>query len=377
MKNKIYRLVQFHTDTMSPSGNDLVSQYYQSIYEHPYYHKPSFAWELPLWAAELSFSLDKIKHDFKVLNEPVKLTADYVFGSVMNVNKKMFLELAMLNPNTTFMLGGYIESGFFFDCDNVVYVASIKESMKYLGLRYNKGVSWELFRGEQCIPRITMSEGCAHKCKFCTIPNAITQRYTWDIVTQAQALKPLRFNLVYLDDKTFGQSSNYRFLRDLYPIIKEFNPEFVGFVVQTTASAAVRINWQNLHVYAAEIGVESYNDDILKGLNKPTDTKTIDRAESVLKDLGIKYIPNIVIGFVDETIETYKITIKHLRQTDFLHVNLYNLAIYDDAELSRGVDSSSDGDSNELVSEKSYNTYYQNRLNNTVIKSIAKLLLNK
>lgn len=372
-----FTLVQFDTNIVSPIGNDVVSEYYEAIYKQEYFNKPSQFWELPLWAGELSYSLDKYNHDFKVLNQPCELSSSYIFGSVMDTNKHLFLELVKLNPNSTFVLGGYIESGFFFDYDNVVWSGSIKESMNYLNIPYQKGVSWKLFKGIDCIPRLTLSNGCVHKCKFCTVPNAVVQVYKSEVDKQIEALKPLKFNLIYLNDKTFGQSSNYRLLKELYPEIKKFNPDFKGFIVQTTASAAVRINWTDLHIYAAEIGVESYNDAILKGLNKPANCDMIDKAEQVLKANGIKYIVNIVVGFVGETIKTYKRTIDYIKRADLLHVNLYNLAVYDNTKLGDEIDHNNEADTNELISEKSYNTSKQNRLNNTVMKYIAKHLLTR
>lgn len=379
METSKWRLVQFHTDLISQKDNSYLSKYYESIWEQEYYHKPDAFWELPKWVAEVSYCLKKAgkSHDMQVFRSdtPIELNADNVFGSVLDSNKHLFRRLIESNPNVTFLLGGYINPAEL-EYDNVFWFESVEKCMNYIRIPYERGVDWSLFAGEKCIPRITLSYGCKHKCKFCTIPDEVIPVSHNEIYKQVLALRPLKFNLVYIDDKTFGQCKNYNQLRTIYYSIRSFNPDFVGFVVQTTSGMVRGINWGDLHVYAAEIGVETYNDSILKELRKPSSVTMVNEAERLLKDFGIKYIPNIVVGFQQETKETYSNTFCYLASANILYANLNNLAIYNNTDLADEIDFGV-GDQNEGKSYKSYNTDEKNKIDAYAIESMAQMLLVK
>ena len=96
-----------------------------------------------------------------------------------------------------------------------------------------------------------------------------------------------------------------------------------------------------------------------------------------LKGLNINIIPNLVVGFIQETKETYSNTYNWLLANfeNIYHLNIYNLAIYGDTELSKEVDSLSVNDTNELSIEKSYNSKSKNELNKTILNKIFNLYL--
>lgn len=372
-------LIQFHTDTISPQDDSVLTKYYNSIWEHEYYHKPDAFWELPKWAGELSHNLINAnkEHEFMVLTEPIELNADIIFGSVLNINLELFKKLVIINWNKTFILGGYVNKHELDVFDNVIWFDSIFDYCNKTGIQYSGGVNWDIFRDEWCIPRITMSYGCKHRCKFCTIPNEIVEVPKHDIYSQVLALMPLKFNLVYIDDKTFGQCDNYRSLIKLEKVIFEFNKQFKGFVVQTTAPMVAKIDWTTLPVYAVEVGVETYNNSILKELRKPSSEVLVNTAHGILEKAGVKYIPNIVVGFLQENEATYSKTLNYIIRTNMLHANIYNLAIYDDADIAEDVNIDNSNDSSELESDKSYNSFEKNELNKSVIETMAQILLIK
>ena len=375
-------LIQFHTDVISPITDSNMSKYHESIWKERYYHKPDAFWELPKWVGELSYVLhaNNVNHDFLVLRQPKKLRQGIktVFGSVLESNKLLYYQLILKNPKTKFVLGGYINGfEFFHMLNNVVWVESIRDACMYMQIEYKYGTRWELFKDEWCIPRITMSYGCKHRCKFCTIDNEVIPVSHEDVYNQVTALVPLNFNLVYIDDKTFGQCDNYVDIKILGHIIQSFNQDFVGFIVQTTAGMVKKIDWQSLPVYACEVGVESYNDDILKELRKPANEKMITQAGNILNENGINFIPNIVVGFMQETRDTYLKTINYLLNASILHANIYNLAVYNDADIANDINVSTYNDGNEMVTEKSYNSDIKNAINKAAFDLIIECLIKK
>jgi radical SAM superfamily enzyme YgiQ (UPF0313 family) len=174
-------------------------------------------------------------------------------------------------------------------------------------------------------------------------------------------LENLDSDLVYLNDKTFGQSPNYQYLVELNRRIRARRPSFKGFIVQTTATQFLKLPDDFLRdsgIRTVEIGVESYSDEILKSIRKPHRVAHIDRAVTKLRALGIKFVPNVIVGLPGETRETYERTLKFLRDNDDIisHVNIYNLAIYEGARLKdeMGLESLSAVDVNENAIEKSF-----------------------
>ena len=130
------------------------------------------------------------------------------------------------------------------------------------------------------------------------------------IYQQVSSFKDLDFSLIYIDDKTFGQAKNYSMLKNLKNEILKYNSNFRGFVVQTT-SGLLRNKaeeFKDIGVVVAEIGVETFNDDILKLYRKPSSEKMVSDAFDASERAGIKVIPNIIVGFPEETEETYERT---------------------------------------------------------------------
>jgi radical SAM superfamily enzyme YgiQ (UPF0313 family) len=105
-----------------------------------------------------------------------------------------------------------------------------------------------------------------------------------------------------------------------------------------------------------ELGVESYNNSLLRAMHKPANEAIIDKAVALLRECGIALIPNILIGYPGETEETYAHTLDFLRaNADVIsHVNVYNIAVYPGTELGRQVGMVNPNDLNENKLEKSF-----------------------
>ena len=388
--NKKILFCQFHNELINGSiEKDIADRYYKGIYDYKAkqgYYKTSHFFELPLWINEIKGSLKNsgfntelliIKDVDKAIDYINKNDYDYILFSALDVNKgyiKAIIEKADFKG--VFALGGYIDFKPFLKYDNVKVFNSVKAFIESLNIKYTYDLDFTLFKGFKTIPRLTLSKGCLNKCKFCIVEKEIKEFSKRDIVKQIKAFKPLKFKLVYLNDKTLGQALNYKLLPLIYKHIKRYNKDFRGFIIQTTASQLLKQDFINVlktsHIFACEIGLESYNNEILKGLRKPQSEKTINKAFQVLKGLKIKIIPNLIIGLLNENKKTYNKTLTFINEhiKDIFLLNIYNLAIYKASELSKDIEIKSDNDLNENSTNKSFynkqalidNDYFYNNI---------------
>ena len=175
-------------------------------------------------------------------------------------------------------------------------------------------------------------------------------------------MEDLDFELVYINDKTFGQALNYQYLPAIYESIKLYNPKFRGFTVQTTCYQvgkfwAKDVDLKDLHIINVELGIESYNDDILKKYRKPQNTGTIDMALNILKNMNVNIIPNIIIGLPGESVFSYWSTLDWILRNkhDFLMLNVTNFVPYVGSDASDIV-KTQPGDLNQTVCQRSYHS---------------------
>ena len=364
-------MVQITPDLMYPNGPDPISTpYYDKLYSgaRKGYDRAQDFWELPQWAAVVAHNLGG-KADFYAVRdvaEAQKFLASSNYGrvafSVMDVSKAITDSLVP-HIKGQVDLGGYnTERGNVGEGkDNVHVWNDMNSYIQSLGLPYQKGFDYRHFRGTEIIPRLELSAGCRHRCTFCTIDRKVTNSPMSEVNAQVDSFKDLNGRLVYLNDKTFGQSPNVSEMPRLFKEMKEANPEFEGFIVQTTAAQMKIFTDQFLKdsgIKYIELGVETYNDPILKNLRKPATEALIDDAVEKMKRVGINFIPNIVIGFPEETAASYARTMDFLNKNSDLisHVNTYNLAIYEGTEISQKVKAKTSADADENSPNKSFYT---------------------
>jgi uncharacterized radical SAM superfamily protein len=335
---------QIGTHTIFPE-DDMSTPYFDKLYEvREGYVRPGDFWELPTWATVAANSLTD--SDFMVVRDvdtAAKQITDRgyeaVLFSALEVNKQFIKQLAeKVGAGTRLIVGGYVDKSYFKDNPNIEFYDTLKEGVESLGYTYKEGVDTKHFKGTPTIPRLCMSKGCLHKCAFCSIPKGVKPESDESIDVQIAAMKGLSFNLVYLDDKTFGQAKNFVKLPDIANKIKEINPDFQGFVIQTTAPQLLKMDDEFLHygkIKFVELGVESYNDDVLARIHKPARVKTIDAAVEKLRVNKIPFVPNIMVGLPGESKQSYLNTLRFLYKNEDIisHVNIYNLALYKGTEL--------------------------------------------
>lgn len=362
--------VQISSDLMQPPTLNAVDEAAQRYYETLYsgarkgYVKPSDFWEIPDWMSQVTHNLgDRVDaYVVRDMNEARNFLHQAGYGdvlfSVMDANKPMVAELAR-DYKGQVSLGAYTDTS---DIPNATRYESMKDYVESKGLTFTPGKDFRLFKDTDTIPRLTMSEGCRHGCRFCVLAKTpIREAAPGEIGQQVESFKDLNANLVYINDKTFGQATNFQRLPELFQQLKEQNPDFQGFIIQTTAAQMQRLPEDFLKqagVKYIELGVESYNDSVLKNQSKPANEALIDAATEKIRRVGAKFIPNIMIGLPGETAETYAHTMDFLRRNSDVisHTNTYNLAIYDQAALSKEIAASAEGDRNENIAQKSFYT---------------------
>lgn len=346
--------------TENPSIEEEYYEKFWSFKKSDGYYKPgNDFWEIPKWIAEVDhiISFNKgIKTSLKILIKPKVFVQEedttYLF-SVMDVNKAFIEQVVSLNVNLKFGLGGYVQLNNYYP--NVTYYEDTKAFALQEGLEYSYGTDYHLFKGRKCIPRLTLSTGCKHQCKFCTVGNKVIPVKKEHISQQLESFKDLDFKLIYIDDKTFGQCETSIFLKTLVSIIKRYNKKFKGFIIQTTSTMVCKEPelFNNKWIYVVEIGLETYNNAILKQMNKPSNEMVIDEALKILNAYHKNVIPNIILGLPGETFLTYNKTLKWIQKMKkkLYSLNIYSLALYDESQLGK---ENPNGNKNEskLKSEK-------------------------
>lgn len=361
-------LVQFSSKLLSSAAFESpeAKRYYDSVYENvPGYERAEDFWEVPTWMAHMAgafrnsdvYVVRDVDEASRFLNE-----AGYggVFFSALDANKDLIKGLAQ-NYGGRVFVGGYVRRQEFDDQPNVTWFDTIAEATEAFGVEPSGEPDYRHFEGTAVIPRLCMSTGCAYDCAFCSIEKQVKTTPKEEIDRNVKAILALDGDLIYMNDKTFGQASNYTYLRELNQRIKAARPSFKGFIVQTTATQFLKIPDDFLRdsgIQIVEIGVESYNDDILKSVRKPHRVAHIDQAVAKLRAHKIKFVPNVIVGLPGESEESYARTMQFLKTNEDVisHINVYNLALYESARLKdeMGLLNLSAGDVNENTVEKSF-----------------------
>ena len=341
--------------------------YYDKLYSNREgYHRPADFWEIPQWQAHLAHSMPEA--DSYVVRDPEEAVqfarkAGYknVAFSALDVNKDFVKRFAQGYPGKV-VVGGYTDMNHFKGMPNVQVHPTVQSFVESEGKQYRPGYDYRHFAGSKTIPRLTMSDGCRHRCSYCTVPKKLEEKSKEEIFQQADAVaKHLPSDLIYLNDKTFGQAPNHALLPEVYDRIKKQNPNFKGFVVQTTAQQMKNLSPEFLKrsgIKHVELGIESVNNPILKAHKKPANEKLIQEAADKLRASGVSLIPNIMVGLPGENEQTYNRTMDWLRKNRDIvsHVNGYNLAVYDNTDLGNKLKVLSEGDRDENSNVKSWYT---------------------
>ena len=336
---KSITFVQFSDNLLTPDS--LMRDYYRRAYgKMDGYYFPKHYMEIPFWIPKIAGALspDKYTKSLHVVEDMGASTeilqqrpaAERILFSVMDANVQQVHQIARA-VDRPMVLGGYTNPDEFSGYRHVRYLSALGDLTEVLEVKLDSPPDYSLFKGEKCIPRLTLSEGCLFRCSFCTVPTTLTVASPGKIEEQVEALKPLDFKLIFIDDKSFGQAKNWRSIRDVFGQARRYNQGFLGFIVQTPPSLALKDGLMEeafgLGVKYMEFGVETVNDEYLALLNKPYRLRHLNEACERARRVGLKIIPNFILGIPGDD---YKSTIEWVRQNrDIIPVvNVNFLAVH-------------------------------------------------
>ena len=347
-------------------------EYYKQVYAKCRgYHMPEHFMEIPTWIAVISGMLpsdryEKVLHVVTDVSETVEWAnllphGAIIMMSVMDVNRKIVHAL-LQQVRRKFVLGGYVDPAQFEQYHKAVWLDSVYDVHHAMptSVEQHGDPDYSLFNRMSVIPRLKLSEGCLFNCAFCTIERKITMVEWPDVLSQLRALRQLNFELVYLDDKTFGQADNWAWLKPISKRIKAFNPQFRGFIVQTTVPMMLKHfeEWvYEQDVAYIEVGVEHVDADYLGRMRKPYNLKNlmnlcreVRRFNRRGTDVEVGFIPNIMFALPDAD---YTSTIEWVeRNVDIItFVNPFILCQYESSKgsLVEEAEGAHDRDENAMV----------------------------
>jgi len=289
-------MVQFASDVLyapkEGAAKTAADAYYDKLYQNRAefgYKRMDDFWEVPQWQAVMTHSLGDKADLYVVRNlaEAKKFLSDsnyeHVAFSVFEPAKGPIEQLAA-SIKGKIALGGYPNTptdsitGRF---PNATRFDSVPAYINSLGLDYSPGFDYRLYKGSEVVPRLELSAGCRHRCTFCVVERAVTETPESTVNQQVDSFAALHGDLVYLNDKTFGQAANSKNLPALAERMRAANPDFKGFVIQTTAAQMRSFTPEFLKasgIKFAELGVESFNNSVLKLQRKPATEALIQEA---------------------------------------------------------------------------------------------------
>ncbi|OGG24050.1 hypothetical protein A3A79_02540 [Candidatus Gottesmanbacteria bacterium RIFCSPLOWO2_01_FULL_43_11b] len=358
--------VQFSDKLLTPDS--IMRDYYRKTYSKmDGYYFPEHYMEIPFWIPTIAGVLpsdryEKSLHIIEDLDASVSLLtqtpqSERILFSVMDANVQQVHHLAQ-SVDRNMILGGYTDPADFSGYRHVRYLNGLGKLTEVLEVQLDSPPDYTLFRGEKCIPRLMLSDGCLFVCSFCTVPTTLTIASPGKIKEQVEALKPLDFKLIFINDKSFGQAKNWHAIREVSEQVQQYNQDFLGFIVQTPPSLALKDGLMEeavgLGVKYMEFGVETVNDQHLALLNKPYRVKHLEEVCERARRLGLKIIPNFILGIPGDD---YKATIEWvIRNRDIIPVvNINFLAIHYGNERGKlPWEAQTVGDRDQNVAEKSW-----------------------
>lgn len=304
---------QFSDNLLTPY--DDVREYYRRAYaDMPGYVLPEHFMEIPYWIAIISGVLPHYKKELHIVTDLARSvmymndqpeSTRFLF-SVMDSSLAFTQQLAS-QTDAEIVAGGYVRPISFDGYHNVSFLDGLEGLDTHFPDWEEGPADYSLFRGKSVIPRLSLSTGCAHHCTFCTVPRDVATTDEETLWAEVEALMPLKFGIVYLDDKSFGQAGNWRHLKAIGETIRRFNPKFLGFAVQTSPSIAANREFmrqcKEVGVCYMEIGAEVVDDGILRAMKKPSSVALLNQVMKNSRDIGMPIIPNFIFGIAGVSYE--------------------------------------------------------------------------
>jgi len=189
----------------------------------------------------------------------------------------------------------------------------------------------DVLRKYEDIFYLTTSRGCVYWCEFCAAVRMFGRRYRF------RSAKNVGDELEFLN-KTYG-ATQFTFCDDAFtvdqPRIEELCREIRNRGLKIKWNCGTRVDMITkellLKMRAAGcvsvwFGVESGSQHVLNEMKKGISTEQTIRAINWVRELGLKPVPNVLIGFPGETEESAWRTIKFAEKISPDEVAFFNIA---------------------------------------------------
>jgi len=178
---------------------------------------------------------------------------------------------------------------------------------------------------------IMTSRGCVYWCEFCATVRMHGRKY------RIRSPKNVVDELEFLN-KTYG-ATNFTFCDDVFTVDKARTEELCKEIrnrklnIKWNCGTRVDMLTKELLIKMKEagcisvwFGVESGSQQVLDAMRKGISTAQTMRIFSWIRELGLKPVPNVILGFPGETKQTAWKTIKFVEKISPEDVGFYNIA---------------------------------------------------
>lgn len=192
---------------------------------------------------------------------------------------------------------------------------------------------------------------CRSKCSYCDfvsvanadeeLVDAVTEAICGDLRRWASSALPGVVETLYVGGGTptyvadgtlriLEQAASCLPLRDGAEVTAEANPESL-----TTALAA---QLKSVGVTRLSLGVQSFDDGMLRLLGRPHDARTATAAAEAAVNAGLSLSVDLICGVPGQTMTSWQETLDRAIRTDARHVSVYPLSVEEGTPLAAACD---------------------------------------
>jgi len=186
---------------------------------------------------------------------------------------------------------------------------------------------WGMFEGKS-IARVLTQRGCCYHCNFCASSGGMRQYDVDTVISFIKEVALAGFQAIFFEDSTFTADREWtmHLLREIIHSgitipkgaqtrMDRLDPEMIQLMKQAGFA----------YIFP---GIESFDDNVLRGINKQIRVKTIINTLGKLRKAGIEYGVSVVRGFPKDSEEIFASTLDRLLELQPRYIFLECAKIY-------------------------------------------------
>ncbi len=181
---------------------------------------------------------------------------------------------------------------------------------------------------------VSFGRSCPFNCTFCFHPSGTKYRKR-SMTSVFEEIDYLieKFNIrnIAITDELFVAK-----IEDVKEFCQQIKAREIGFVISLRVDMVKRDMLEllkNAGCLSVGFGLESADNRILKSMQKHITVEQIDNALSLCHDIGLNTMGNFIFGDQEETVETYKNTIKWWKEHPQYLIALHLIVLYPGSTL--------------------------------------------